>query len=168
HIGLCRGAATVFNRDWGVIVTWKYDRAPYLESGEELYRDLALAYSSGAKYAVVFNYPDNGIYGILNEQHFKALEQFWNTLSANSDSFDKNSAEAAYVVPGDYGFGFRNSNDTIWGLFRADNRSAKIYNDIETLTEQYGAQLDILYDGAEAAAVLGNYSQVFFWNQTIT
>ena len=58
HIALCRGAAETLGRDWGVIVTWKYNQPPYLESGDELYSDLALAYSSGAKYAVVFSYPN--------------------------------------------------------------------------------------------------------------
>jgi hypothetical protein len=54
-IALDRGAAQSFNEDWGVIVNWKYDQPPYLESGDELYADLSLAYSSGAKYAVVFS-----------------------------------------------------------------------------------------------------------------
>jgi hypothetical protein len=62
HIALCRGAAQAYNRDFGVIVTWKYDQAPYLESGAELYSDLVLAYNSGAKYAVVFSYPRLGPY----------------------------------------------------------------------------------------------------------
>jgi hypothetical protein len=58
HIALCRGAADTLGTDWGVIVTWKYNQPPYLEDGVELYNDLALAYSSGAKYAVVFSYPE--------------------------------------------------------------------------------------------------------------
>ena len=49
-----------FNEDWGVIITWKYDQSPYLESGPELYSDLSLAYTAGATYAVVFSYPDIG------------------------------------------------------------------------------------------------------------
>jgi hypothetical protein len=57
--------------------------------------------------------------------------------------------------------------DTIWGLFPPNNHSAKIYKDIQTLTGQYGAKLDILYDGPEAAAILGNYSKIYFWNSTI-
>jgi hypothetical protein len=118
HIALCRGAADAYGRDWGVIVTWKYNQPPYLESGYELYNDLALAYSSGAKYAVVFSYPETGQYGTLTEEHFSALKQFWNMLYANPSSFGKNSAEAAYVIPFDYGFGFRNTADTIWDCSR--------------------------------------------------
>ena len=165
HIGLCRGAANAFNKDWGSIITWKYNQEPYLQSGAELYDDLALAYSAGSKYAVVFSYPQTGPYGTLTEDHFDALRHFWNTLSINPSRFGENKAEAAYVVPVDYGFGFRSATDTIWGLFPADDLSAKIYEDIETLTAQYGAKLDILYD--EDEVILNNYSNVYFWNQTI-
>jgi hypothetical protein len=167
HIALCRGAANTLGKDWGVIVTWKYNQAPYLENGVDLYNDLALAYSAGAKYAVVFSYPEDGNYGTLKDEHFVALQQFWSMLHANPSSFGKYSAEAAYVVPADYGFGFRSTLDTIWGLFPPDNLSAKIYSDVQTLTEKYGAKLNILYDGPEAAALLGNYSKIYFWNSTI-
>jgi hypothetical protein len=168
HIGLCRGAASTFGRDWGVIVTWKYDQPPYLESGADMFDDLSLAYSSGAKYAVIFSYPDIGEFGTLSEEHFGALQRFWNTLHTNSAGLGENKAQVAYVVPADYGFGFRSATDTIWGLFSTDNVSAKIFGDVELLTGRYGAKLDILYDGTETAAKLSNYSEVFFWNQTIS
>ncbi len=168
HIALCRGAASTFDRDWGVIVTWKYNQAPYLENGADMYEDLSLAYSSGAKYAVIFSYPDVGEFGILTEEHFEALQRFWNTLYTNPASLGEDKAQVAYVVPADYGFGFRSATDTIWGLFSADSLSAKIYGDVELLAGRYGAKFDILYDGSEAAAKLGNYSKVFFWNQTIS
>ena len=171
-IALNRGAATAFNRDWGVIINWKYNQEPhYLESGQELYNDLALAYSSGAKYAFVFSYPNitGNQYGILEEEHFVALQKFWTTLHSDPDSFGSNQPQVAYVVPKDYGFGFRTADDRIWGLFANDTLSAKIYSDVETLTNQYGAHLDILYDEPEVTApLLSNYSHVFYWNQTIT
>jgi hypothetical protein len=169
-IALNRGAAQAFNKDWGVIVNWKYDQpgSPYLESGNELYTDLSLAYSSGAKYAIVFSYPNIGPYGTLTDEHFEALQKFWNTLHSNPGSFGSNKPEAAYVVPADYGFGFRSPNDTIWGLFPADTLSSKIYNDTNTLITMYGSRFDILYDEPQTAPLLGCYSQVFYWNQTIT
>ena len=169
HIALCRGAAQAFNRDWGVIVTWKFDQAPYLESGDELYSDLSLAYSAGAKYAVVFSYPKIGAYGTLTDDHFVALEKFWNTLHSNPDSFGSSKPEAAYVVPKDYGFGFRSANDTIWGLFEADALSAKIFDDVNKLIAKYDSRLDILYDEPEVIGpLLKSYRQIFYWNQTIT
>lgn len=169
HIALCRGAARAFDKDWGVIVTWKYDQEPYLESGEELYNDLVLAYSAGAKYAVVFSYPHITDYGTLTGEHFDALERFWNTIHSNPESFGSLEPEVAYIVPKDYGFGFRSPTDNIWGFFPADELSPKIYNDVVELTVKYDSHLDILYDETEyIEALLGKYSKVYYWNQTIT
>ena len=169
HIALCRGAAEAFNKDWGTIITWKYfNEVPYLEDGEELYNDLSLAYSAGAKYAVVFSYPKIGEYGTLTDDHFDALQRFWNTLHSNPSSFGVNNAEVAYVVPADYGFGFRRPDDSIWGLFPADNLSPKIYDDVQLLTGRYGAHLNIIYDEPIIAPLLANYNEVFYWNQTIS
>jgi hypothetical protein len=170
-IGLGRGAAEAFGKDWGVIITWKYDHAPYLESKDELYNDLSLAYSAGAKYTIVFSYssPNTTNYGTLTEDHFEALQKFWSTLHSNPASFGSNKPKVAYIVPADYGFGFRNPNDNIWGLFPSDNLSTKIYSDIENLTQTYGAHIDILYyEPTQIAPLLKNYSQVFYWNQTVT
>lgn len=165
-----RGAAAAFQKDWGVIVNWKYNQPPFLESGEELYSDLSLAYSAGAKYAIVFSYPNvtGASYGILGDEHFDALQQFWSKLHSDPASFGQNQAQAAYIVPKDYGFGFRGAGDRIWGLFPNDTLSAKIYSDVQTLTGRYGAGLDILYDESATASLLGNYSRVFYWNQSIT
>jgi hypothetical protein len=170
-IAQTRGAATAYHRDWGVIVNWKYNTPPYLESGADPYSDLSLVYSAGAKYAVVFSYPNitGGSYGVLDEVHFLALQKFWSTLHSDPASFGSNPAQAAYIVPKDYGFGFRSPSDRIWGLFPSDQQSEKIYSDIQTLTARYGAGLDILYDEPEVTAQLrGNYSSVFYWNQSIT
>lgn len=168
HIALCRGAAEAFHKDWGAIITWKYDNGTYLESGDELYTDLSLAYAAGSKYAVVFSYPKIGTYGTLTDEHFDALQKFWNNLHSNPATFGSSPPQAAYVVPKDYGFGFRTANDTIWGLFNATDLSAKIFNDTNTLIAKYDTHLDILYDEPEIVPLLANYSQVYFWNQTIT
>jgi hypothetical protein len=168
HIALCRGAAETLGKDWGVMVTWKYNQPPYLESGDELYSDLSLAYSSGAKYAVVFSYPNITKYGTLTDEHFKTLERFWDTLHNDPSSLGSAKSSVAYVIPADYGFGFRSAEDTIWGVFPTDEYSAKIYSDTAALTAKYGAKLNILYDGAETAAKLGGYSAVYYYNQTVT
>jgi len=167
HIALCRGAAEAYGKDWGIVVTWKYNQPPYLESGDELYDDFSLAYSAGAKYAVVFSYPNITDYGTLTEEHFEALQRFSNTLRTDPASFGSYNPHVAYVVPANYGFSFRRSDDSIWGLFPADSFSAKIYGDVEYLTAQYGAQLNIFYDTPQATAQLGSYQKVFYWNQTI-
>jgi hypothetical protein len=167
-IALNRGAATAYHKDWGVIINWKYTQKPYLESGDELYSDLSLAYSAGAKYAVVFSYPDVTAYGTLTDRHFEALHKFWINLHSNPASFGSNTPEVAYIVPKDYGFGFRNPHDTIWGLFQFDMFSPKIFEDVNnTLSTEYGSRFDILYDEPQTAPLLGNYSKVFYWNQTV-
>jgi len=171
-VALDRGAARAFGRDWGVIVNWKYNQDPYLENGTELYNDLALAYSAGAKYTFVFSYrpdPIDSQYGILQEEHFEALQRFWNTLHTKPSSFGSNKAEVAYIVPKDYGFGFRRTSDTIWGLKSPDTLSEKIYYDTnKILPDIYGYRFDILYDEPELIAPLfKNYTTIYYWNQTI-
>ncbi|MCW4047375.1 MAG: hypothetical protein NWE99_07430 [Candidatus Bathyarchaeota archaeon] len=164
---LSRGAARAFNKDWGVMVTWTYTDKPYIESADMLYSDLRLAYAAGAKYAVVFSYPKLGEYGILTEGHFDALKRFWDYIHGNPRSGGVDRAEAAYVLPEDYGFGFRSATDTIWGLFNADDLSAKVWNDANTLVAQYGSRLDIVYDDpATFTAIQNRYDKLYFWNET--
>jgi hypothetical protein len=168
-IALDRGAAQSFNKDWGVIINWKYDQSPYLESGDEMYSDLSLAYSSGAKYAVIFSYPNTTDYGTLANEHFEALQKFWTNIHTNAGSFTPIKAEAAYVVPKDYGFGFRRADDTIWGLFPNDSLSTKIWSDTQKLLSTYDSRLNIIYDEPPLITpTLNNYMKVFYWNQTVT
>ena len=171
HIALCRGAAKAYNKDWGAIVTWEYTDVPYIESGRELYDDMVLAYKTGAKYVVVFDYPKIGQYGILNETegHFGALEDFWNYVHSNPQEHGVIQGEVAYVLPQDYGFGFRNPEDKIWGLWNADELSPKVWYDANTLIDQYGSRLDIVYSDPEVMdAVKSRYDRLFFWNETVS
>jgi hypothetical protein len=169
HIALCRGAAEAYNRDWGAIVTWEYTDEPYIESKEELYEDMVLAYKNGAKYVVVFDYPKIERYGILTEKHFGALEDFWNYIHSNPHDYGVNEGEVAYVLPQDYGFGFRNPGDVIWGLWNADDLSQKVWDDANMLIAQYDSSLDIVYSDPEVIdAVKSRYDKLFFWNETVS
>jgi hypothetical protein len=172
-ISLDRGAAESFHSDWGVIVTWASTNPPYLENGTQLYSDLTLAYSAGATYTVVFSYSDNASYntgyGTLTQDHFDALQRFWQVIHSNPSSIIQNKATVAYVIPKDYGYGFRSPTDTIWGLFPADNLTQKISSDIHTLLTKDYSNLNIIYDDPEIiASTLNNYSKVYYWNQTIS
>src|SRR3990170_3731263 len=69
NAALCRGAATVQNKDWGAIMLWTYTVPPYLGSGAELYKDLLLAYDNGAKYILVFDSNEDHSEGILKDEH---------------------------------------------------------------------------------------------------
>jgi hypothetical protein len=170
-IALCRGAASVQNKDWGIIVTWMYDNPPYIESGPQLYDDLVLAYNAGAKYIAVFDspmFPSTNQYGILAEEHFEALEDFWNYAHSNPQAFGADSAKVAYVVPDGYGFGFRNPHDTIWGIWSADDLAPKVFNDVNTLIDRYSSSFDIVYDDPQyTATIISKYGKLLFWNETI-
>jgi len=169
NVALCRGAAEAYQKDWGAIITWEYTDAPYIESGERLYEDMVLAYKNGAKYVVVFDYPNIEQYGILTNEHFDAIREFWDYVHSNPLSYGADKAEVAYVLPQDYGFGFRSPEDKIWGLWESDDLSQKIWNDADTLIHQYGSNLDIVYSDPEAMdAIRNRYATLFFWNDTIT
>jgi hypothetical protein len=171
NIALCRGAAEVQNKDWGVMVTWTYNGPPYIESGDELYNDLMLSYNSGAKYVVIFDYPETEYseYGVLTEEHFEALQKFWNYVRRNPRKHGTLKGEVAYVLPKDYGFGFRNPNDTMWGLWKADEFSKKIWDDVNNLLERHGSRLDIVYsDPKFDDALKSRYNKLISWNETVT
>ncbi len=166
-VGLCRGAAQAYEKSWGTIITWTYTHEPYLQSAEQLYTDLVLSYEAGAKYIVIFNYPKTGQYGLLTQDHLNSMRRFWNYAKNNLDQFGINEATVAYVLPQDYGFGFRKPHDTIWGLWNADQLSQKIWDDTQTLVTKYGITLDIIYDGPEFEEMKSKYSKLYYWNQTI-
>jgi hypothetical protein len=165
QIGLCRGAAKAQNKDWGAIVTWANDNPPTPESGSNMLQDLALAYNAGAKYEVVFNYQINGSVA-LTEDNFAAMKQFWiSNHSVQRPQSKQNSETAALVLPAGYGSGIRSPDDGIWGLWPADNLSAQIWQNTNTLIDQYGSKLDIIYDDPYFG-VQDKYAQTFFWNST--
>ncbi len=172
NIALCRGGASAHGKDWGAIITWTYDNSPYIESASALYDDLTLAYTSGAKYALVFNYPQNESYpyGILTREHLNAMQKFWNDIHrADSGGLVREQANVAYVLPADYGFGFRRPDDTIWGLWQADYQSEKVWNDVNVLVSKYGCNFDVVYDYPQLTDTFRDrYSTLFFWNQTVT
>jgi hypothetical protein len=134
-----------------------------------LYSDLQQAYRAGAKYVVVFSYPQLGEYGVLTQAHFDALKRFWDSIQNNPQNFGADKAEVVYVLPKDYGFGFRKADDTIWGVFKADEFSTKIWNDVNFLEEKYGSKFNVIIDdGVDYGKIGQKYSHVYFWNQTIT
>jgi hypothetical protein len=167
-VAQCRGAASHFGRDWGAMITWKYDAPPYIESGEELYNDMVSAYKNGAKYVIVFNYPKLDTYGIMTDEHFTALKQFWNYVHNNPQDFGAQKAKVAYVLPEDYAFGLRHADDKIWGLFEPDALSGKVWSDVNKLVDLYGFGLDIVYDEPGVVdAARNRYERLVFLNENI-
>ena len=166
NIALCRGAATMQGKDWGTIITWTYTEPPYLESSEELFNDLLLAYENGAKYIIVFNSNENYTHGVLEPDQLQALRVFWHYVQNNPRTSFPASDRVAYVLPKDYAYGFRGPNDKIWGFWEADAFSDQICQTLGSLIEEYGVRLDVIYDeGLESNSTCG-YSQLNFWNGT--
>jgi hypothetical protein len=165
QIALARGAANYFNKDWGVMITWTYRQPPYLESGAQMYDQLVAAYQAGAKYEIVFNYPQNttNTYGVLTDDHFKALQDFWNnkrTLQVNS------KAQAVLVLPNNYGWGIRQNQDNIWGLWNPDDKAQQIWNASEKLLGQFGPNLDMIFSDSKVSTQ-DQYKEIYYWNSTL-
>jgi hypothetical protein len=169
EIGLVRGAAKLQNKTWGAIVTWKYTQKPYLASGDEMYAQMKTVYQAGAEYVVIFNYPmlEGNPYGVMQEEHFQALERFWVEVVQNPNVENGEvEAEAALILPEDYGWGMRTSNDTIWGMWRPDDKSPQVWATLQNALATYGARLDIIYDDP-TYPYQGKYSQIIYWDRQI-
>ena len=171
QIGLCRGAATAQHRDWGTIITWKspIEEPASFKNGSEMLEEMLVSYEAGAKYVVVFNfpqYPEGNPFGILNEDHFTAMKQFWDYIIGHPEELGKTSGQVAFVLPKDYGWGMRSKNDNIWlPKWGSDNLSPLIWQNMNKLIEKYGLQLDIVYEDTRFS--LEKYSKVYFWNSPI-
>ena len=168
NIGLCRGAAAALNKEWGAIITWTYTQPPYIESGEELYNDLLLAYENGAKYIAVFSSNKNYTDGILKVEHLEALKRFWQYSQQNNRQTIPISERVAYVLPKNYAYGFRGPNDKIWGLWEADELSVPISVTLGNLLEQHTSKLDIIYEDINQTSNSNEYTLLISWNDTST
>jgi len=167
-IALLRGAATIQSKDWGTIITWKYTQPPYLDSGPEIYKQMRTSYEAGAKYIVVFNYPyeEGNTFGTLGDEHFEAIEKLWNEIKNGKITHRSIKAEAALILPRNYGWGMRNPHDTIWGFWGPDEKSPQIWEISRKLLSQYEYSLDIIY-GDPNFQYIEKYSHVYFWNSTV-
>lgn len=165
QLAMCRGAAAVNNADWGVIITHTYTQPPYLENAIQLYEDMVYAYQNGAKFILVFDSNLNFTENILQPDQLNAMEQFWNYMQTHPQPQNPVQNRIAYVVPAGYGFGFRGPNDSIWGLWPADSLSASIWGNVTSLLEQYGPNLDIVYEDSLQSSKV-QYNKLIFWNGT--
>ena len=164
NVALCRGAATAYNKDWGVMITWTYRQPPYIESGADLYRDMVLAYQNGAKYIIIFDTNKDYSQTILQQEHLDAMKQFWQYVQNNPRTITPTSSRTAYVLPTDYGYGFRGPNDSVWGLWKPDDLTGDICMNISSLLTNFGEKMDIIYpDGPSPIQSLG-YQNVLTWN----
>ncbi len=164
QISQIRGAANVQNKTWGAIVTWTYNKPPYLETGSQLYTDMVLAYNSGAKFIAIYDSAQNYTGTTLTEAHFDALKNFWNYIQQNPDKHGNLKADTAVVLPQDYGFGFGSPTGSVWQYHQDDNWTKKLYGDVTTFLNQHSSRVDIVYGDPEfQAAIQNNYTRVLYW-----
>jgi hypothetical protein len=126
------------------------------------------SYEAGAKYIVVFNYPyeEGNTFGTLGDEHFEAIEKLWNEIKNGKITHRSIKAEAALILPRNYGWGMRNPHDTIWGFWGPDEKSPQIWEISRKLLSQYEYSLDIIY-GDPNFQYIEKYSHVYFWNSTV-
>lgn len=152
QIALLRGAATVQNKDWGIVITWKYEQPPYLDNGSVILDQMRTAYQCGAKYFVLFNYygSEQNPYGTLTDEDFQALQSFWNNVVNNPKVIQGSiKADSVVILPQNYGWGARWDTDHIWGIFSPDNETEQYWNLIQTTLQNHGLKTDIVYEDQE-------------------
>ncbi len=173
HIALCRGAATVQQKGWGTIIVWndldrESENTGDYKTGPEMLEDMLISYEAGAEYVIIFNYPTNppgNPYGILTDEHFTAMQQFWNYTQQHPEDYGKTKAQAALVLPQNYAWGMRYLDDRIWGYWGPDDLSPQIWELSQDLLDQYDLALDIVYDDPDYP-IADIYQEIYYWNYT--
>jgi hypothetical protein len=152
------------------MLTYTYEHSPYLASGPELYQDMVTAYENGAKYILLFDYAKDNetekAHGILQQEHLDALKQFWKYAKANPRPSNPVNERTAYVLPPDFGYGFRGSDDSIWGIWKNSTLSNQIWKDVNNYAQQYGQKFDIIYADTPNFDNW-TYNKLIYWNGTI-
>ena len=163
-IAQARGAANLYGKDWGAMITWKYMQAPYLASGDEIYQQMCQAYENGAKYIAIFNYaPDmQGPYGTLQDEHFQALQRFW-TDEVNNPNVTRGQvkADTAFVLPTDFGSGLRKQDDIVWGFWAPTQQEQQVWLQLQNALATHGQKLDVIYSDPAHPAT-GQYATLIY------
>ncbi|MCW4015787.1 MAG: hypothetical protein NWF06_05405, partial [Candidatus Bathyarchaeota archaeon] len=173
HIGMCRGAATVQEKEWGSIIVWndldrENNQTGDYKTGPEMLEDMHISYETGADYIIIFNYPTDppgNPYGILTDEHFEVMQEFWSYMEQTPEDYGKTQAQAALVLPENYGWGMRSVDDRIWGYWGPDELSEQIWNLSQDMLDQYGLALDIVYDNPDYP-LTDIYQEIVYWNST--
>jgi len=166
QIGLVRGAANLQSKSWGTMITWKYTQPPYLADGAEMFEQMKMSYEAGAECVLIFNYSEDPVNpNTLQEEHFLALERFWNNVVQNSDVVHGGvKAEAVFVLPKNYGWGMRAVDDNIWGIWSTDETMQELWVQLQNSIDQYGLKLDIVFE-EPMYSIAGKYFDIYYWNQ---
>jgi hypothetical protein len=167
QIALVRGAAKLQNRDWGIVITWKYNKPHYLDNRTEIFSQMRTAYEAGAKYFVLFNYYEEGgnPYGTMQPEHFQALEDFWNNVVKNLHITQGSiKVDSVLVLPKNYGWGMRGSQDKIWGIFNPADKTQQLWDLLQTTLQNHGLKTDVVYEDTEYP-LTEEYQNIYHWTQ---
>lgn len=160
-----RGAAKLQNKDWGIVITWKYNTPPYLDTGSEILDQMVTVYESGAKYIVFFNYygEDDYPYGTMQEEHYMALQNFWNSVVRNPKiAHGSTKADSVLILPKNYGCGMRWRGDKIWGIFRPDKHEQQLWDLVQSVFQNHTLEIDIVYEDPEYQ-LIEEYQNTYHW-----
>jgi hypothetical protein len=111
---------------------------------------------------------------VLQQDQFDAMKQFWQYTQKNPRTGIPVGDRSAYVLPENYGEGFRSPNDTIWGLWDANynvaggsqNFTSYLRMSIATLLQIFGPSLDIVYPDTNRTVESAGYKNIIYWNDT--
>ena len=95
------------------------------------------------------------------------MQDFWRYIHDYPGRHGQIRGQVAFVLPKDYGWGMRSVEDNLWGLWPADEKASLIWENLNKLLAKHGLKLDIIYDDANFSYE-EKYSQVYFWNATIS
>jgi hypothetical protein len=168
QIAQVRGAAQVQSKEWGAVITWKYQQPPYLDNGSKILSQMRTAYECGAKYIVLFNYydSDSNPYGTMQTEHFQALESFWKDVIKNPNEIRGSiKADSALVLPHNYGWGTRWEEDKVWGIFKADNQTRQIWDLMILTLQKHNLKTDIVFADSEFSLPT-QYQNVYYANNS--
>ena len=106
--------------------------------------------NAGAKYFVLFNFYEEGKsnpYGTLKDEHFQALESFWNDVVKNPAVVHGSvKADSVLVLPQNFGGGLRWRTDIVWGIFKPDDTSGELWDLLQDGLKVHDLRLDVVYD----------------------
>ena len=132
HIGLCRGAATVQQKDWGSIIVSTTKTQKLTTEHTRLDQKCSMTclfHTRQDNYIIIFNYPTDppgNPYGILTDEHFEAMQKFWDYMQHHPEDYGKTTAQAA--LPENYAWGMRHRQTMgYWGYWGPDDLSSQVW-----------------------------------------
>ncbi len=121
------------------------------------------SYHNGAKYIVIFDSNRGYTESILTQQHYDAMQQFWQYIQDHPRDASPVSSRVACVLPEGFGSAFREISDRIWGVWEIDEAAAEVRLQVNKTLQQYGNNVDFIYPTNASILQSIGYSKVINW-----